>query len=156
MRNYSANMIFSSSLTLLPLMPSHSMASPSVLLLSRKDQALAQRRAHPYSSTRAASSLCRYVFVCFDSIDTYEILIGHRVLTLSLSSLCLCLSHVRLNLLDATSEKLYLPRSESGNDSDGQLRRYSQQQYCGTASHKTAGRDQRLKINTSVGRIELE
>jgi Zn-dependent M28 family amino/carboxypeptidase len=81
-RDYSTNMIHSSSLTLLPLMPSHSMASPSVLLLLRRDRSLARRRAHLCSSTRAASSLCKYVFVCFDLIDTYEILIGHCVLTL--------------------------------------------------------------------------
>jgi aminopeptidase Y len=76
-RNHPTDMTYSSSLTLSPLMPSHSMASPSVLLLPRRDRSRAQRRACLCSSTRAASSSCRYVFVCFGLIDTYGILTGH-------------------------------------------------------------------------------
>jgi Zn-dependent M28 family amino/carboxypeptidase len=76
-RNHPTDMTYSSSLTLSPLMPSHSMASPSVLLLPRRDRSRAQRRARLCSSTRAASSSCRYVFVCFGLIDTYGILTGH-------------------------------------------------------------------------------
>jgi hypothetical protein len=91
MRNHPTDMTYSSSLTLSPLMPSHSMASPSVLLLLRRDRALARRRAHLCSSTRAASSSCRCVFSLLDLIHAYEILIGHRVrIFLPLTLYCAC------------------------------------------------------------------
>jgi Zn-dependent M28 family amino/carboxypeptidase len=55
------NVTYSSLLTLSPLMPSLSMVSPSVLLLSRRDRSRTGRRVRLCSSTEVVSSLCRYV-----------------------------------------------------------------------------------------------
>lgn len=69
---FPADVTHSSSPTLSPLMPSHSMVSPSVWPLLRRDRCRARRRARLSSSTEAVSSSCRYAFPLFDLIDTYN------------------------------------------------------------------------------------